>query len=48
MDDWEKINETSLPLKENFYNHLNMQGITGADSTSPKKICKDLELKKLG
>ena len=25
MDDWEKINETSLPLKGNFYSHLNMQ-----------------------
>ena len=24
MDSWEKINETSLPEKENFYGHLNM------------------------
>ena len=22
MDDWEKLNETSLPEKEDFYNHL--------------------------
>ena len=33
MDDWEKIYETSSPLEENFYSHLNMQDITGADST---------------
>ena len=24
MDDWEKIDETSLPEKDNFYSHLNM------------------------
>ena len=28
MDDWEKINETSLPKKEDFYSHLNMEDIT--------------------
>ena len=25
MDDWEKFNETSLPEKEGFYSHLNME-----------------------
>ena len=25
MDDWEKFNETSLPEKEDFYSHLNME-----------------------
>ena len=30
MSDWEKFNETSLPEKENFYSHLNMEDITNA------------------
>ena len=30
MDDWEKFDETSLPEKENFYSHLNMEDITDA------------------
>ena len=31
MDDWEKFNEMSLPEKEEFYNHLNMEDNTDAD-----------------
>ena len=31
MDDWEKFNETSMPEKEDFYSHLNMEGVTDAD-----------------
>ena len=31
MDDWEKCNGTSLPKKEDFYRHLNMEDITDAD-----------------
>ena len=31
MDDWEKLNETLLPKKENFYSHLNIEDITDAD-----------------
>ena len=31
MDDWEKLNEISLPEKEDFYSHLNMEDITHAD-----------------
>ena len=27
MDDWEKFNEISLPEKENFYSHLNMENL---------------------
>ena len=44
MDDWEKFNET-LPEKENFYNHLNMEGITDADYAHAKRVCKDFEIK---
>ena len=31
MDDWEKFNETSLPKKEDSYNYLDIEDITGAD-----------------
>ena len=30
MDDWKKFNETSLPEKEDFNTHLNMEDITDA------------------
>ena len=28
MNSWEKLNEILLPKKADFYNHLNMEGIT--------------------
>ena len=31
MNDWKKINEISLPEKEDFYSHLNVVDITDAD-----------------
>ena len=31
MDDWEKFNEISLPKKEDFHCHLNIEDITNAD-----------------
>ena len=31
MDDWEKFNETSLPEKQELYNHWNMEDINDAD-----------------
>ena len=31
MYDWDKFNKTSLPEKEYFYSHLNMEDITDAD-----------------
>ena len=48
MDDWEKFNETSLPVKEDFYSHLNMEDITDADYAHAKRVCKDFEIKNLG
>ena len=47
-DNWEKFSETSLPEKENFYSHLNMEDITDADYSLAKKLCKDFEIKNLG
>ena len=48
MDDLEKINETSLPEKEDFYNYLNMEDITDADYVHAKRVCKDFEIKNIG
>ena len=48
MDDWKKFNETSLPEKEDFYIHLNMERITDADYAHAKRVCKDFEIKSLG
>ena len=31
MNEWEKLNETTLPEKEEFYCNLNMEDITDAD-----------------
>ena len=48
MIDWKKVNETSLPEKEDdFYNHINMQDITDADYTHAKWVSKDFEIKNL-
>ena len=48
MDDWEKINETLLPEKEEFYSNLNIEDIADADYIHAKKVCKDFEIKNLG
>ena len=45
MDDWEKFIETSLPEKEDFYSHINMEDITDVHA---KRICKGFEIKNLG
>ena len=45
MDDWEKFNETSLPEKEDFYSHLNMENITDAHYVHAKRSCKNFEIK---
>ena len=47
MDDWEKVNETSLPEKEDFQSHLNMEDIIDADYAHAKRICKDFRIKDL-
>ena len=47
MNDWEKFNESSLPEKEDFYSHLNIEDITDADYGPAKRDCKDLKTKNL-
>ena len=46
--EWEKSDDKSLPEKENFYSHLNLEDITDADYSHAKRFCKDFELKILG
>ena len=47
MYDWKIFNETSLPEKEYFYSHLNMEDITDLDFKHRKIVCKDFEVKNL-
>ena len=41
MVGWEKFSETSLPDKEDFYSHLNLEDITDGDYTHGNRACKD-------
>ena len=43
MNDSKKVNETSLPEKENFYSHLDMENTTDADYMHGKKFVKILK-----
>ena len=45
MDDWKKINETSLPEKEYFFSHLNIKDITDVDYSHVKRVWIDFEIK---
>ena len=45
MEDWETFNETLSPEKEDFYSHLNMEDITGADYAHAKKFVKIMKKK---
>ena len=38
----------SLPEKEDFYSHLNMEDITDADNAHAKRVSKDFEIKCFG
>ena len=41
------MRRASLPEKEDFYSHLNVEDITDADYVYTKTVCKDFEIKKL-
>ena len=47
MDNWEKFRETSLPEKEDFYSHLNLEHITDTDDAHEMIFSKDFEIKNL-
>ena len=48
MDHWEKFNEISLPEKENFQSHLNMEDISDSDAdyTHKQRVWKNCKKKK--
>ena len=48
MDTWEKFDETTVPLKEDFYSELNLEGISGEDYSHAEKVWDVFELKNRG
>ena len=48
MDSWEKFNETSLPIKEDFYRHLNMEDIEDIDYRHGNNVFNYFKLNNLG
>ena len=38
MDDWNRFNETSLPLKEEFYSSLSLSNISDKEYEYAKKV----------
>ena len=42
MNDWEKINETTLLEEKEFYSHVNTEDITDSVYAHTKRVCKDL------
>ena len=44
MDDWEKVNETKLPEKEEFYKNVNLEDITDADYMHAKGLLLNKKL----
>ena len=43
MDNWERFNETSLPSKEDFYSHLNMEDIDEIDYRHGNNVFKSFK-----
>ena len=48
MGSWEKFNETSLPSKEDFYSHLNMEDIDDIDYRHGNDVFNKFKLNNLG
>ena len=48
MNYQEKYNETTLPLKEDFYNKLNLESISNADYAHAEKVWKVFRIKNRG
>ena len=48
MDSWEKFIETSLPIKEDFYSHLNMEYIEDIDYRHGNNVFNNFKLNNLG
>ena len=48
MDNWEKLDETSLPNKESFYSNLSMENIDDIDYMHANNVFKIFKLTNLG
>ena len=48
MGNWERFNETSLPLKESFYSELNFEDISDKDYLHAQKLWKEFKIRNLG
>ena len=48
MDSWEKFNETSLPIKEDFYSNINMEDIEDIDYRHGNNVFNKFKLSNLG
>ena len=48
MDNWERFNETLLPIKESLYSNLNMENIDDIDYKHGSNVFKIFKLKNLG
>ena len=48
ISSWEKINETSLPSKKDFYSNLNMENIDDVDYRHGNNVFKRFKSKNLG
>ena len=48
MDNWEKFDETTIPLKETFYSKLNLEGISDAEYAHAQKVWKVFRIKNCG
>ena len=48
MDSWKKVNETSLPSKEDFYSNLDMENIDDIDYRHGNNVFKKFELENQG
>ena len=48
MDSWEKFDETTLPLKKDFYSILNLENISDEDYPHAQKIWDEFKIKHLG
>ena len=48
MDSWERFNETSLPIKKDFYSNLNIEDIDDIDYRHGNNVFKSFKLENLG
>ena len=48
MDSWEKLDETTLPDKEEFYSNLNLENIIDEGHFHAQKVWEVFEIKSQG